>query len=320
MKMISRVSGFLMVCLLFLSGPAFSQQDYPSKPVTMIHGFSAGGNTDLSIRVLGEALSKIFNQPFVTVPKPGGAQTIAASFLARSAPDGYTIGHFYQAVFSTVPYLQEVPFKFEDLRPVIGWQMSPQMLVCKSDAPYRNLKELVAAAKSHSISFGHNGKGSVTFMVPVVFAKYAGAKLTEVPFKGDADQLAAVLGGHIKLGSVTEVAAGPLLEAGKVRALVTYAKQRSTNYPAVPTFEEQGFDVPIGVPVGMAFVPKGTPDAIVAKLHDAIKQSTDDPKAKAEFAKIKQALTYVEPKGMVEIIEKEKEVYYPILKEVGLAK
>jgi len=319
MKSLFNIVSILIFMLGLFASPAFAQQDYPTKPVTMIHGFSAGGNTDLSIRVLGEALSKLFHQPFVTVPKPGGAQTIAASFLSRSAPDGYVIGHFYQGVFSTTPYLQEVPYKFEDLTPV-GWQMSPQMLVCTSEAPYKSLNELVAIAKTQSITFGHNGKGSVTFMVPVVFAKHAGIKLKEVPFKGDADQLAAVLGGHIQLGSVTEVAAGPLLEAGKIRSLVTYTKQRLAHHPDIPTFEQQGFDIPIGAPVGMAFVPKDTPGAVIKKIHDGIRSVTNDPKVKDEFAKLKQHLTYVDAKGMLEIIEKEKKVHYPILKEVGLAK
>jgi tripartite-type tricarboxylate transporter receptor subunit TctC len=320
MRMIVRALGFMVGVFLLTNGVAFSQQDYPAKPVTIIHGISAGGQTDLSVRVLGDALSRLFNQPFVTIVKSGGAQTIAVSYVARSAPDGYTIGHFYQGVFSTTPYLQEIPYKFEDLMPVIGWQMSPQMLVCRRDAPYKDLKELVAAAKTQTISFGHNGKGSATFMVPTVFAKYAGIKLNEVPFKGDPEQVAAVLGGHVKLGTLTEVAARPLLESGEIRGLVNFAPQRTPNSPEIPTFKEQGFNIPIGVPVGMIFVPRGTPAAVIRKLHDGIKQSIADPKAKAEFAKLKQTLFYVDAKGMFEIIEKEKEICYPILKDAGLAK
>ncbi len=320
MKRAVRALGLMAGGLLLIHGVALAQQDYPTKPVTIIHGISAGGQTDLSVRVLGDALSRFFHQPFVTIVKSGGAQTIAVSFVTRSAPDGYTIGHFYQGVFSTTPYLQEVPYKFEDLTPVIGWQMSPQMLVCRSDAPYKNLKELVAAAKTQAISFGHNGKGSATFMVPTVFAKAAGIKLNEVPFKGDPEQVAAVLGGHIKLGTLTEVAVRPLLEAGQIRVLVNFAPQRTPNSPEIPTFQEQGFNIPIGVPVGMIFVPRGTPEAIIRKLHDGVKQCLSDPKAKAEFAKLKQTLFYVDAKGMLEIIEKEREVCYPILKEAGLAK
>ncbi len=320
MKVIIRICVVLFGIFPFFSGLGFSQQDYPTKAVNVVHGYSAGGPTDISIRVVGEALSRLLNQPFVVVPKPGGAQTIAASFIARSVPDGYTLGFLYSTAFSTAPYLQEVPYRLEDFKPVDGWLLSSQVLACKSEAPYKNLKDLVAAAKTQSIKFGHNGKGTGTFMTPFLFGKDAGIKLVDVPFKGDADQLVAVLGGHIQLFSGSAMAAEPLINAGKIYALVTYTRGRLTYNPEIPTLEEQGFINRVGVPVAGMFVTKGTPDAIVKKLQDASKACFNNPQVKAELAKIKQEIIYVDAKGMLEIIEKEKEVIHPILKEVGLAK
>lgn len=321
MKVFVRFFGAIACAALAVLPRLGAAQDYPSKPVTIIHGLAAGGQTDVSVRLLADALSKMLGAPFVVMAKPGAAQAIAAATLAKAPPDGYTIGHFYQGAFSTTPLIQDTPYKTEDLTPVIAWQMSPQMLIVRSDSPYSNLADLVAAAKAApGIPFGHLGKGSVTFMAPTVFAREAGIKLTDVQFKGDSDLVTAVLGGHIPMASITEVAAAPLLQTGKFRALVTFAKQRSTNFPKVPTFEEQGFKVPIQVPVGIIFVPKGTPAAVTQKLHDAIKQVISDDKMKAEFAKIKQALYYMDGKDVSTMIEDERKAYLPILKEAGLAK
>lgn len=320
MKTFIRIGGIILFAFLFFPITSFAEQDYPTKPVTMIHGFSAGGNTDLSVRILGEALTKFFNQPFVTVPKPGGGQSIAAAFVARSAPDGYTIGQFYKGVFTRTPLIQDVPYKVEDFKPVIAWQISPQVLVCRIDAPYKDLKELINASKTQSIKYGHNGKGSVTFLAPMLFARKAGIKLVDVPFKGDADQLTAVLGRHIDLGSVVDVPALPFIEAGQIRVLGVYSPKRMSSLPEIPTFEEQGFNIPLFIPVGMAFVSKGTSDDIVKKLHDAIKYCINDPKVKVEFDKIKQTIIYMDSKEMIDSIKTEKEALYPLLKELELAK
>ena len=296
-------------------------QDYPSRPVTLVHGFAVGGQTDLSVRRMAEILSKAMNAPFVVNAKPGAAQTIAGAFLAAAPADGYTVGHFYQGAFSTTPLIQPITYKIEDLTPVIAWQMAPQMLVVRADAPWRTLQDLVSAAKaSPGIGFGHQGKGSVSFMAPTVFAQVAGISLTEVQFKGDADLITAMLGGHIPLASLTEVAAAPLIESGRARALVTFAKQRTSASPGVATFEEQGFQVPIQVPVGILFVPRGTPAAIIGRLHDVVRQRIEDPQVQAEFAKMKQALYYMDGPAVSALIESERTAYAPILKAAGLAR
>ena len=308
-----------LICVFLVTyGFAFSQQNYPTKPVSMLHGFPPGGNTDLSVRILGEALAKIFKQPFVTVPKPGGGGTIQLSFLARQAPDGYTIAHSYAPPFSAAPYLENLPYKLEDFKPIIGWQSGPKLLLCRSNAPFKNVKDVVAAAKTKQISFGNNGKVTAGWAPVIIFAKQAGIALGDVPFKGDAEMIAALLGGHIDLASTSTSSAVPFLESGQVRALVCYGKRRSTQYPNVPTWKEEGYDIPIGDPILMAFAPKGTPDEIVKRLHDAIKSAINDPNVKAEFEKIKQGLTYLDAKEVIENIEKERVGYYPLLKEAGL--
>ncbi len=296
-------------------------QEFPSKPLFIQHGLAAGGQTDISIRVLADALSRKLNVPVVVQAKPGAAQAIAVAGVAKANPDGYTIGHFYQGAFSTVPLLQEVSYTLDDLSPIIAWQLSPQVLAVRSDSPLKNLADLVAAAKANpEIPFGHQGKGSVTFMAPTVFAKEAGIRLNGIQYKGDADTAAALLGGHIPTASITEVAAGPLLESGKIRVLVTYAKVRSPNFPEIPTFEDQGFKVPIQVPVGILFAPKNTPAPVMKKLHDSVREVIQDEKTKKEFATMKQVLYYMDSKSVRDLIDNERKTYYPILKDAGLTK
>ena len=281
-----------------------SAQDFPSKPINFIHGLSIGGQTDLSVRVLADSLARVLNTPVIVQSKPGAAQQIAASLLSKAQPDGYTIGHFYQGAFSTTPLLQAGSVQREDIMPILGWQVSPQLLIVRSDSPYRTLADLVTSAKRNSdIPYGHLGKGSVTFMAPTIFSKVAGIQLNDIQFKGDADLMTAVLGGHIAMASITEVAAAPFLESGKVRALVTYAKQRTSSFPEIATFEEQGFRVPIQVPVGIIFAPKGTPASIVKKLSDAVQQALLEPKTKAEFARLKLPLYYIDANAVTELID-----------------
>ncbi len=296
-------------------------QDYPSKPIFLVHGLGVGGQVDISVRMLGDALARKLNVPVVVQAKPGAAQAIAVGGVAKANPDGYTIGHFYQGAFSTVPLLQEVSYTLDDLSPIIAWQMSPQVLAVRSDSPLKNLADLVAAAKANpELPFGHQGKGSVTFMAPTVFAKEAGIRLNGIQYKGESETIAALLGGHIPTASITEVAAGPLLESGKIRVLVTFAKLRSPNFPDIQTFEDQGFKVPIQVPVGILFAPKNTPPAIIKRIHDAVRDITQDEKMKRDYAAMKQVLHYMDSKAIRELIEGERKTYYPILKEAGLTK
>jgi tripartite-type tricarboxylate transporter receptor subunit TctC len=307
--------------LASIISPQLQAQDYPSKPITLVHGFATGGQTDLSVRRMAELLSKALNTPVVVNARPGAAQTIAGAHLAQAPADGYTIGHFYQGAFSTTPLIQPINYKTEDLVPVIAWQMAPQMLVVRADSPWRTLSDLVAAAKSSpGIGFGHQGKGSVSFMAPTVFAGVAQISLTDVQFKGDSDLITSLLGGHIPLASLTEVAAAPLIESGRARALVTYAKQRTTASPSVPTFEQQGFEVPIQVPIGILFVPRGTPAPIAQRLHDTVKRLIEDPAVQADFAKMKQALYYMDGPSAAKMIVAERATYAPILKAAGLAR
>jgi tripartite-type tricarboxylate transporter receptor subunit TctC len=311
----------LLLALACASAGVALAQDYPSKPIFITHGLSAGGQVDVSVRLLADALSRKLNVPVVVQAKPGAAQAIAISALVKAAPDGYSLGHFYQGALSTVPLLQKVSYTPDDLEPIIGWQMSPQVLAVRADSPYNNLKDLVAAAKAHPdtpFAFGHNGKGSVTFMAPTVFAKDAGIRLEGVQFKGESETILALLGGHIPLGSLTQVAAAPLLASGKIKVLVTFAQERSPDLPGVPTFEDQGFHVPLQVPVGMLFAPRNTPAPIVKKIHDAVREIIQDEQMKKEFANINQVLYYMDAKSIRNLIDSERKAYYPILKSAGL--
>lgn len=314
------VRSLLVALTIACSGPTLAQ-DYPSRPIFLTHGLSVGGQVDISVRLLGDALARKLNVPVVVQAKPGAGQAIAISALTKAAPDGYNLGHFYQGALSTVPLLQDVSYTPDDLAPIMAWQMSPQVLAVRADSPYKTLADLVAGAKTTpNLHFGHNGKGSVTFMAPTVFARDAGIRLEGIQFKGEAETITAVLGGHIPLGSLTQVAAAPLAESGKIRILVTFAKVRTPELPNVPTFEEAGFKVPIQVPVGMLFAPKNTPAPILKKIHDSVRDILQDDRMKKEFANIRQVLYYMDDKAIRELIDNERKTYYPILKEAGLAK
>ena len=300
----------------------YSQQDYPTKPVSIMHGFAVAGSTDLVVRMLGEELTKVLGQPVITVPKPGGGESIGVSSLARSAPDGYTFGTFYHTAFASTPYTTNVPYRVEDLKPVIGWMMNTGLFVCRSDAPYKNLKDVIAASKTQPITSGYTGvKGSGTSTRLLYFIKQAGANLSTVPYTGDSEQMTALLGGHIQLSSCSPGGVRSLLEAEKIRALGVFYKNRLPTHPDVPSFEEQGFPNPFGYTIGLCFAPKGTPDGIVKKMHDAIKLVSENASFKEKMAKQLSIYSiYYGPKEMLEFVEMQKGITYPFLKEIGVAK
>ena len=314
----------LLLLVAASAGYPLHAQDFPNKPITVQHGFAAGGQTDVSLRVMAEAMTRKLGQAAVVQPRPGGAQSVVISALKAARPDGYTIAHIYQGAFSITPLLQNVSYTLDELEPVIAWQVSTQLLVVRAESPLKNLADLVAAAKAkpqEPPTFGHQGKGSVNFVSMVVFARQVGIPLmTDVQFKGDSDTMYAILGGHIQVASVTDVAAAPLLAAGKIRALATFAPARTPNLPNVPTFKDQGFEVSLQPPTGIIFVTKGTPAPVVAKLHDSIKSIIEDDRMKKEFGAMNLTLYYMDGKSVPGLIEMERKTFYePILREAGLA-
>jgi tripartite-type tricarboxylate transporter receptor subunit TctC len=318
LKMLVRTIFFLNLFLVF-TVLAYSQEAYPTKPIISVIPYPAGGATDLACRALGMVAPKYFGQPWVPLNKAGSMGVVAAIFTAQEKPDGYTIAHLAPPPFCTVPYVFDVAFDPSSLKPVIGWTEYPFFMAVRGDAPWKNLDEFVNYARSHpGLKYSHSGPAAFPHLAMESFAKASGIKITGVPFKGDADQTIALLGGHVSASCATS-GLKPLIDSGKVRILGMFTKERVKGYNA-STIKEQGYELGLYSPFVGAFVHKDTPEPIVKQLHDNIRKIMKDPEFVAAMDMIAMPISYISTHDFAERLKKEMETSQILLRELGLLK
>ena len=268
-------------------------QDFPTKAVTLIVPWPAGGSTDQHLRMVAQLASKHLGQPVVVENKPGAGGTLGAVALATTAkPDGYTITQIPLGVLR-FPHMQKTQF---DPRKVftyiIGLSGYTFGLVVRPDTPWKTLPEFVAAgkAKPGAITFGSTGSGTSPHLLMEDLQLKTGAQFQHVPFKGNAEGMNAFLGGHIDAMSDAS-GWGTHVDAGKARLLATFTEQRTKRWPTAPTAKEQGLDIVYPSPYGLAG-PKGMDPKVVQILHDAFKKALDDPEHQKTLDKLDQVLWY----------------------------
>lgn len=278
--------------LSVLAAPAIAQ-DFPTKPVTLIVPWPAGGSTDIAMRAIAEAASKHLGQPIVIDNRAGGSGTVGPAQMAASAkPDGYTIAQMPITVFR-LPLMQQTPWDalndFTYIVHVTGYTFG---VTTRADSQFKTWDDVVKFAKANpgKVTYATPGAGTSLHIGMEQIAARAGIKLTQVPFKGGAETNAAVLGGHTML-QVESSGWKPLVEAGQLRLLMIWTAQRSKAFPDVPTLKDLGFPFVFDSPFGIAG-PKGMDAKIVAKLHDAFKKAVEDPAVQALLEKYMMVVNY----------------------------
>jgi tripartite-type tricarboxylate transporter receptor subunit TctC len=280
----------VLAALLTAFCGAVSAQSYPSKPVRIIVGFAPGSATDILARVVAEAFSKSMGQPFVIDNKPGAGGSIGAAQAKEAAPDGYTLVAAGSGPFGINPAIQsKLPYDpIRDFELIGNIVLTPQALVVSSAAPYKSVKDLVAAAKAKpgEIPYASLGNGSTSHLTMEAFQNAAGIKLNHIPFKGSSDAQTAIMGGQVPLMSDTIPGIRAQVEAGKLRAIGVAIPRRSHFLPDVPTIAEQGYANFESVGwIGLA-APAKTPNAILDKLNAEIRKMLQDPAVKAKFEQL----------------------------------
>ena len=278
--------------IVALSGIACAET-FPSRPVTLVVPFPPGGSTDVVMRSLGSATEKYLGQTIV-IENRAGANGVSApvQMAATAAPDGYTISQVNRLVFRH-PFVVKTTFDPAiDLTYIIGITGYTFGVVVRADAPWKTFEECLAAAgrQPMPLTFGTTGAGSSQHIIMEQLARQRGFKWTHIPFKGDADMLNALLGGHIDVvaGSTTW---GPLVDAGKFRLLVTFGANRTKSWPNVPTLKDIGIDMVMTAPFGLAG-PKGMAPEIVKTLHDAFSRGMQEPSFLTTLARFDQEIWY----------------------------
>ncbi len=242
---------------------------YPSRPIHLIVGFSPGGGNDIIARIVGQKLSESLGQPIIVENKPGAGAMLAAEYVAKSAPDGYTLlmGASGAIVVSPAVYAKLPYDPVRDFVPISTLGSFPLILIVSGKSPFRSVSDLVAYAKNNPDKANYSSSSAIFQLATELFKQKTGAPMQMIPYTGARDSVAAVIAGEV---TATIADAGPTysrIQQGQVRALAIAAPERMEEFPDVPTMKEAGADVDAALWSGV-LAPRGTPPEIIRKLQD----------------------------------------------------
>lgn len=253
---------------LFWLAPDLAQAQYPDRPIRIVVGFTPGGGNDIIARVFGQKLSESLGQPVIIENKPGAGAMLATEYVARSAPDGYTllVGASGAMTISPAVYEKMNYDTMRDFKPVSEMGSFPLILIVNAKSEFKSLADLVAYAKANPAKANYSSSSAAFQLATELFKQKTGAPMQMIPYKGANDSVTAVISGEV---TATIADAGPVIgqvNGGTVRALAVAAPTRAESLPDVPTMKEAGADVEAVLWSGI-FVPAATPPDIVSKLE-----------------------------------------------------
>ena len=278
----TRRAAFAAALVLGGALPVSAQNDYPTKPIRLVVGYSAGGPTDVLARVLGQDIGTALGQPVVVDNKVGFNGNIATEFVQHAAPDGYTL--IVNTLSHNVnPALLPDRIKYDpvkDFTPVAMVAVLPQLIVVAGDSPYKSLADLVKKAQTgaSAVSYGSAGVGGSAHLAAALLEQRTRTQMNHIPFKGNGPALTEVMSGRVDFMFYPMVGASEFVSSGKLRILASTTAQRHPDYPQVPTTAElgyAGFEDYAG-PIGI-IAPAGLPKPVVDRLNTAIAASLAKP-------------------------------------------
>lgn len=300
--------------------PAHGAQ-YPTQTIELLCPYPPGGSFDLYSRLIADTAQKYLGQPLVVINKPGGGGSTVVADLISSKPDGYKLGVLGNVYFYTTVKSQKVPFDPANVVPVANFMELKIGLQVKGDAPWKTINELLDYGKKNpgKLSWGHSGRGLTTYMNTRLLLEKAGIKSIDIPYKGSAPCVTALLGGHINAMSQPHGAVSGHIKSGTMRYLVFYADRRFSDLPDVPCSKELGFEdaTKMRTLLGV-YAHKDTPEESRKILLDAFKKTFDDPAFKEGVGKLGDEPTFGGPEFILQSIKEGGEVGVPILKELGI--
>jgi tripartite-type tricarboxylate transporter receptor subunit TctC len=311
------LAALLALAGIALAPAASAQSAFPTKPITVIVPFPAGGSTDRHLRIVAQDASRYLGQTVIIENRPGAGGTLGPATMSRTAkPDGYTVA-LYTLAMLRMPYMQKTTWDpINDFTFIVGLSGYTFGVTVRADSPFKTFNEYIEAARKNpgSVDYGSTGVGSSPHLLMEEVALNAKVKLNHVPYKGNADMQQALLGGHVMAQS-DGTGWDQFVDSGKMRLLVTFGEKRTTRWPDVPTALELGYKVSSTSPYGLAG-PKGMDPAVVKVLHDAFKKALLDPASldvmkqlnqepvyrdSADYKAWAQA-TYTKEKGLIEYL------------------
>ncbi|MBC4016092.1 Bug family tripartite tricarboxylate transporter substrate binding protein [Siccirubricoccus deserti] len=254
--------------MLATAAQAQGRGNWPDRPVRLLVGFSAGGPTDFAARILQDPLQHLWGQPLVIENRPGASQMIAAEAVAKSAPDGYTLFLSTSTLTANPAVFSKVPYDtIKDFTPIVIIYSSPTVLFTGPDQPYRNVQDVIAAAKREpGMAAATSGVATSGHFATEMFMRAAGIELTHVPYRGATQALQDVMAGRVPITFSTLSGAIALAREGKLRPIAVAAPRRTPSFPDVPTMAEQGIQIRDTSPWYSFMGPAGLPQPIIDRI------------------------------------------------------
>jgi putative tricarboxylic transport membrane protein len=314
----------LIACLLLLSVAQTGAPDYPTKVITMIVPYAAGGPTDTVARLIAAPMSKTLTQQVIIENVLGAGGTIAANRVAKSSPDGYSI-LIHHIGMSTAPALyRKLPFNpITDFEPIGLINEVPMTLVAKRDFPAKDLKELIAYVKANKdkLNYANAGLGAASHLCGMLFMSAIQTEVTTVPYNGTAPAMNDLLGGQVDFMCDQTTNTTSQIKAEKVNVYGVTTKKRVASLPNVPTMDEaglKGFEVSVWHGL---YAPKGTPKAVIDKLVNSLHVALKDENVKQRFAELGAepvAENRATPAALGAHLKAEIDKWSPIIKKAGV--
>ena len=311
-------SAILVFCVLSVLGiHAEGQKEakFPEREIEIMVPWAAGGATDVTFRVFTGVIQKYLGVPMLISNKPGGAAVPGYVEAMTKKPDGhYLVAWATPSI--TVTHMQNTPYDAATFEPVLNIVTAPVWFLAPANSPYKDLKDLVAAAKANpgKISLGNAGSGGGTHMIALAFGSAAGVTFNHVPHAGGGPTVTAAVAGQVDVITVGPPEGVPQLAGGQLKCLGVFSEKRLAEFPDYPTAKELGIDFAMGQWRGLA-VPKGTDPAKIKVLHDAFKSAMADPEFLALAKKSGLILDYRDTEAFRQLVQKENDYYMKVVKD-----
>jgi tripartite-type tricarboxylate transporter receptor subunit TctC len=298
---VARIKSLARRALLGAAAPALpallrAQGRFPDRPITILVPFPAGGATDVQMRALAEAATRAFGQTVLVENRPGAGSTLGAAAVARARPDGYVVAQMTLPALR-LPFMQRMPYDpRRDFTPVIHLTGYTFAVIVSAAGPYRTWRDLVDDARRRpgEHRWANTGANGTPHLALLELAEREGLDVIHVPFRGEAETVPAILGGHIE-AAAGGTGPGPLVDEGKLRFLNVWTRERVRKWPEVPTLIELGYrDMVVTSPYGLV-APARLDPAIVAALHEGFRKAVHDPAHLAALERLDQPLEYLGP-------------------------
>ncbi|MBV7485103.1 tripartite tricarboxylate transporter substrate binding protein [Bordetella sp. BOR01] len=310
--------------LAFSAASGSANAAYPDRAVTLVVPYAPGGTTDLMARVVAPKLGEVLGQTVVVVNKPGAGGAVGSGYAARERPDGYTLVMAVESSHAVNPSVHaKSPYDpIKDFAPISNLANVLGVLDVPGDSGIKTFDQLVADLKAHPdrYSFGSSGSGGYSHLFGELFLSATGTKMLHVPYKGLGPALVGLMAGQVQVVFDNLPSSAGFLASGKLRALAVASPKRIATMPDVPTYAEVGYPQ-LNTPswFGLA-APAGTPDAVLDKLNQAVKQVLADPKVIADIERLGAVPDYMSREQFAATIERSNAVWQKVVNDIGFEK